>query len=205
MTKHDFRFTPEDHERMKEALDNLSDNPTEEEAEAVLQACGTSGKEVVNEFIERLLKENLELKQELDRRAAVAGPRGDAYAGIPKCIECGRLLSPHCEDCQPHPAAPSSPTPAESVVDSSVVPDRIWIAPTTIRKREGRIYAAPGRRDNEIQYVRADLTACYPEPDGDFNRSWHKWEDGRCETCGVTQLTAAPPESTRLAGEQEKE
>lgn len=78
MTKHDFRFTPQDHERMKEALDNLSDNPTEEEAEAVLQACGTSGKEVVNEFIERLLKENLGLKQELARRAAIAGPRGDA-------------------------------------------------------------------------------------------------------------------------------
>lgn len=64
-------------EATNEALDNLSDNPTEEEAEAVLQACGTSGKEVVNEFIERLLKENLGLKQELARRVAVAGPQGD--------------------------------------------------------------------------------------------------------------------------------
>lgn len=58
-------FTAADHERMKEALDALSDYPTEEEAEATLRACGTSGKEVVNEFIERLLRENLELKQKL--------------------------------------------------------------------------------------------------------------------------------------------
>lgn len=59
-------FTYEDHQRMKEALDSLSDYPTEEEAEAVLQACGSSGKEVVNEFIERLLRENMELKAKLD-------------------------------------------------------------------------------------------------------------------------------------------
>lgn len=60
-------FTAADHQRMKETLDALSEYPTEEEAEAVLQACGTSGKEVVNEFIERLLRENLELKQKLAR------------------------------------------------------------------------------------------------------------------------------------------
>ena len=67
-------FTHADHERMKETLDALSEYPTEEEAEAALQACGTSGKEVVNEFIERLLKENLELKNKLD----TATPSPDA-------------------------------------------------------------------------------------------------------------------------------
>lgn len=50
-------FTHEDHQRMQETLDSLSECPTEEEAEAALQACGTSGKEVVNGFIERLLRE----------------------------------------------------------------------------------------------------------------------------------------------------
>lgn len=64
-------FTHADHERMKETLEALSDYPTEEEAEAALQACGTSGKEVVNDFIERLLKENLELKNKLATAAPV--------------------------------------------------------------------------------------------------------------------------------------
>lgn len=52
----------------EQALEILSYNPTEEEAEAALQACGTSGKEVVNEFIERLLRENSDLR---DRHAKV--------------------------------------------------------------------------------------------------------------------------------------
>lgn len=54
-------FTAADHEQVKETLYALSDCPTEEESEAVLQACGTSGKEVVNEFIERLLRDRLAL------------------------------------------------------------------------------------------------------------------------------------------------
>lgn len=62
-------FTHEDHQRMQEALDSLSGCPTEEEAESVLQACGTSGKEVVNEFIERLLRENVALKVKLEPAA----------------------------------------------------------------------------------------------------------------------------------------
>lgn len=72
-------FTHEDHQRMQEALDSLSDCPTEEEAESVLQACGTSGKEVVNEFVERLLRENMELKAKLDAAApAPSQPARDA-------------------------------------------------------------------------------------------------------------------------------
>lgn len=75
-------FTHADHERMKETLDSLSDYPTEEEAEAVLQACGTSGKEVVNEFIERLLKENLELKTKLDAATKPSGAAREAAEEI---------------------------------------------------------------------------------------------------------------------------
>lgn len=33
---------------------------------------------------------------------------------------------------------------------------------------------------------------CYPEPDGDFNRSWHTWKDGRCATCGAVEAAATP-------------
>lgn len=40
-------------------------NPTEEEAETILRGYGTNSKEVINGFIERLLKENLELKTKL--------------------------------------------------------------------------------------------------------------------------------------------
>lgn len=59
------RLDHEDYERIRETLDSLNDNPTEEEAEAILQAHGTSGKEVVNGFIEQLLVENSNLKQRL--------------------------------------------------------------------------------------------------------------------------------------------
>jgi hypothetical protein len=61
------RMTPEDHRRIQETLDSLPEYPTEEEAESYLQACGTSGKKVVNQFIERLLKERLEFKEEVER------------------------------------------------------------------------------------------------------------------------------------------
>lgn len=71
------RFSDEDHQRIKETLDSLNDSPTEEEAEAILRTHGTSGKEVVNQFIEQLLRENLELKTKLDLAL--------------KCIECGHL------------------------------------------------------------------------------------------------------------------
>lgn len=59
------RMNHEDYQRIQESLDSLPDCPTEEEAEAVLRANGTSGKEVVNQFIERLLRENLQLKGKL--------------------------------------------------------------------------------------------------------------------------------------------
>lgn len=48
---------------IQETLNSLSECPTEEEAEAILQAHGTSGKEAANSFIERLLEENLRLKR----------------------------------------------------------------------------------------------------------------------------------------------
>lgn len=68
----------------KEALDALPYYPTEEEAEAALRACGTSGEEIVNEFIERLLLENLRLKEELDNtRARVDG----GAKGVDEVIE----------------------------------------------------------------------------------------------------------------------
>lgn len=70
------RLTHGDHQRIQETLDSLSECPTEEEAEAVLQACGTSGKEVVNDFIERLLRENLELKTRLSAAAKPSGAAG---------------------------------------------------------------------------------------------------------------------------------
>lgn len=43
-------------------------NPTEEEAEAILRANGTSSREVVNGFIERLLKERSEVVRALSAR-----------------------------------------------------------------------------------------------------------------------------------------
>lgn len=95
-------FTAEDHQRMKETLDALSDYPTEEEAEAVLQACGTSGKEVVNEFIERLLKENLELKNKLATAAPVEQSEHDSCShwregDSDNCVWCGDDLGPTTE------------------------------------------------------------------------------------------------------------
>lgn len=59
-------ITPERWEELQVALDR-PEGPTEVEAEEVLQHYGTSGREVTNQFIERLLRENLELKQRLSR------------------------------------------------------------------------------------------------------------------------------------------
>lgn len=55
------RMTPERWEELQAALDR-DGGPTEAEAEEVLQHFGTSGKEVTNQFIERLMRENLELR-----------------------------------------------------------------------------------------------------------------------------------------------
>ncbi len=79
----------QDHEksvRIQEALDSLPNNPlaiTDEQAEAVLQACGTSGKDVVNGFIDRLLRERSSLlternalQAEVARLSTLAGPDG---------------------------------------------------------------------------------------------------------------------------------
>lgn len=85
-------FTHADHERMKETLDALSEYPTEEDAEAVLQACGTSGKEVVNEFIERLLKENLELKEKLTAPPSSPQPREAAMGAAEAIINYGESV-----------------------------------------------------------------------------------------------------------------
>lgn len=62
-------MTPERWEELQAALDSPS-GPTEAEAEEVLQHYGTSGREVTNQFIERLLRENLELKRTVAARSA---------------------------------------------------------------------------------------------------------------------------------------
>lgn len=69
-------MTPERWEELQTALDRPT-GPTEKEAEEVLQHCNTSGKEVVNGFIEQLMRENLELKQRLAAGGAVP-TRADA-------------------------------------------------------------------------------------------------------------------------------
>lgn len=76
----------------KEALDALPYYPTEEEAEAALRACGTSGEEIVNEFIERLLFENLRLKEELDNTRA----RVD---GVVATVDAQRIVREWIADC----------------------------------------------------------------------------------------------------------
>lgn len=197
MTKHDFRFTPEDHERMKATLESLPDYPTEAEAEAVLQACGTSGKEVVNEFIERLLKENLELKQELARRAAVAGPRGDVVdealgmfkevydtvtflGGETIHIAVGSELANKLIA-----AAPSSPTPAEQ--PSSLIADAI----AKVREMEA---------ENKRNYEYWKSIASDPTDMGVMKFLCWSGEDSRV----IAMLESlAPPERIRVEGEQE--
>lgn len=66
-------YTHQDDQHIQDLFDSLPECPTEEQAEAVLQACGTSGKQVVNEFIERLLRENLELNQKVAGSVAGTG------------------------------------------------------------------------------------------------------------------------------------
>jgi hypothetical protein len=82
------RMTPEDHRRIQETLDSLPEYPTEEEAESYLQACGTSGKEVVNQFIERLLKERLEFKEEVERLRVLLS---SSERRCPSCGHAGDL------------------------------------------------------------------------------------------------------------------
>lgn len=57
-------MTPERWEELQAALDR-PEGPTEAEAEEVLQHCGTSGRDVVNQFIEHLLNENQRLSTAL--------------------------------------------------------------------------------------------------------------------------------------------
>lgn len=72
------RLEPEDYERIREALESLNEYPTEEETEAILRKHGTSGEEVINAFIWRLLRENLGLSQRLESLTL-------------KCGKCGHL------------------------------------------------------------------------------------------------------------------
>lgn len=72
------RLEPEDYERIRETLESLNEYPTEEEAEAILRKHGTSGEEVTNAFIWRLLRENLGLSQRLENLTL-------------KCGKCGHL------------------------------------------------------------------------------------------------------------------
>lgn len=60
------RLEPEDYERIRETLESLNEYPTEEETEAILRKHGTSGKEVINQFIERTLREHLMMRAEVD-------------------------------------------------------------------------------------------------------------------------------------------
>lgn len=53
------------------AAPEISDNPTLEEAETYLRSIGIDPKDVTNQFIERLLRENLDLKQQRDDLAEV--------------------------------------------------------------------------------------------------------------------------------------
>ena len=79
-------ISPERWEELQAALDRPT-GPTEEEAEEVLCHYGTSGKEVVNGFIERLMRENLELKQRL---AATPTQPETPLADLAKaCPVCG--------------------------------------------------------------------------------------------------------------------
>lgn len=102
------RYTHKDDQRLQELFDSLPDIPTEEQAEEVLQACGTSGKEVVNGFIDRLLRENLEMKQKLDRIDPPAAPTG-ALGHCNKAPNCSfnyenpsrRWCDCKCKGCTP--------------------------------------------------------------------------------------------------------
>lgn len=58
----DPRSDPDYYQRLKETVDALPDNLTDQEADAILQEHGTSAKEVVNGFIEQLLRERLALQ-----------------------------------------------------------------------------------------------------------------------------------------------
>lgn len=68
-----------------EVSGELSDNPTLEEAEAYLRAQGIDPKDVANDFIEWLLRQNLGLKQQLARVTSTM-----ANAPVPRiCVMCG--------------------------------------------------------------------------------------------------------------------
>lgn len=54
---------PDYYQRLKETIDALPNNLTDQEADAILQQHGTSAKEVVNGFIEQLLRERLALQE----------------------------------------------------------------------------------------------------------------------------------------------
>lgn len=96
-------YTHADDARLQELFDSLPECPTEAQAEEILQACGTSGKEVVNEFIDRLLRENLELKQKLSAPAAqppTADAEGVALEVVrslynANCFECSDVFCTH--------------------------------------------------------------------------------------------------------------
>lgn len=60
------RLEPEDYERIRETLESLNEYPTEEETEAIRRKHGTSGKEVINQFIERTLRAHLMMRAEVD-------------------------------------------------------------------------------------------------------------------------------------------
>lgn len=103
------KLTSVDYERIQQTLDSLNDNPTEEEAEAILQAHSTSGKEVVNGFIDHLLKENLRAREKIaqevermygphDRRFKTAMEIADKLRmGEPetRCPRCGETAANH--------------------------------------------------------------------------------------------------------------
>lgn len=76
-------------------ITEISDNPTLEEAEAYLRANGINPKDVVNEFIQRLLRENLELKQRLAAAPSVTvvPPSSDAavVAASPRLLTAEAL------------------------------------------------------------------------------------------------------------------
>jgi hypothetical protein len=122
----------------EETLDSLPEYLTEEEAESYLQACGTSGKEVVNQFIERLLKERLEFKEEVERLRVLlsssepcicghAKSEHESFSDHDECLRCRGLDEP----CSEFRAVIVPVEPAPAGVEEAAKEIADWITQTT--------------------------------------------------------------------------